>query len=426
MSNQTASNHSSVSNDQAVRSQDSAWKERYEESMLGIFGEPQLVLTQGHGVWVEDEDGKSYMDLLGGIAVNALGHAHPKIAEAVAEQAGKVIHVSNFFTTPVAIELGEKIRNITAPPGQEPSPFAKVFLANSGTEANEAALKIVKSWANQHGKTRILALEHGFHGRSLGALSITHKPNYRKPFDPLIPNVEWIEAGNAEALEAAFAKGDVAGIFVEPVQGEAGIIPLSAEYLQKVRELCDANNALMVVDEVQTGIGRTGAWMGHHFAGITPDVVTLAKALGGGMPISATVTMTEKATGVLKPGDHGTTFGGNPVAAAAALAVLKEIDSHALVNHAKELGALWMKNIIDLDNDHIRQVRGRGLLIGIEMDGDYAGAIVKEALEAGFIVNAANPLTVRLAPPLIITEDEADSFTDALPTIIEKALEAKS
>lgn len=403
-------------------SNQTAWKTRYEKAMLGIFGEPQLVLTEGHGVWVEDEDGKSYMDLLGGIAVNALGHAHPKIAEAVAEQAAKVMHVSNFFTTPVAIELGEKIRKITALPGQEPSDSAKVFLANSGTEANEAALKIVKSWGNQHGKSRVLALEHGFHGRSLGALSITHKPNYRKPFEPLIPNVQWIEAGNTAALEDAFLQGDVAGIFVEPIQGEAGVLPLSVQYLQKVRQLCDAHGALMVVDEVQTGIGRTGAWMGHHFAQVTPDVITLAKALGGGMPIGATVTMTEDASGVLHPGDHGTTFGGNPVAAAAALAVLNEIDSHALVNHAKQLGATWMKNIIDLENDHIRQVRGRGLLIGIELDADYAGQVVKQALEAGFIVNAANPRTVRLAPPLIISQDEADSFTDALPDIIEKAL----
>lgn len=397
------------------------WSKRYEDSMLGVFGTPQLVLKSGHGVWVEDEAGKTYMDLLGGIAVNALGHAHPAVAEAVALQAGTLVHVSNFFATPPAIELGEKIRQIVVKPGQDPLPASRVFLANSGTEANEAALKVVKAWGKAHGNTRVLALENGFHGRSLGALSITHKPAYRQPFEPLIPNVEWLEPGNTAQLQEAFEKGGVAGIFVEPIQGEAGVRPLSADYLQKVRELCDTHEALMVVDEVQTGIGRTGEWMGHHFADITPDVVTLAKALGGGMPIGAMVTLTNAATDVLTPGMHGTTFGGNPVCAAAAGAVLKEIASGDLVNHAKELGSKWMRDILDLENPNIIQVRGRGLLIGIELDGPYAGVAVKHALEAGFIINAANPSTIRLAPPLIITEDEADSFTAALPTIISNA-----
>ncbi|MDO5049924.1 MAG: acetylornithine transaminase [Actinomycetaceae bacterium] len=398
-----------------------AWKDRYADSMLGIFGTPQLVLKSGSGVWVQDEDGNQYMDLLGGIAVNALGHAHPKVARAVAEQASKLIHVSNFFATPPAIELGEFIRKITALPGAKRSPSSKVFLANSGTEANEAALKIVKEWANRNSKPRILALEHGFHGRSLGALSITHKVAYRDPFAPLLPNIEWIETGNIAALEAAFSAGDVAGIFVEPVQGEAGVLPLSKQYLQKVRELCDQTGALMVVDEVQTGIGRTGDWMGHHFAGITPDVITLAKGLGGGMPIGATVTMTENATGVLKPGQHGTTFGGNPVAAAAALAVLGEIESGALLNHAKNLGESWRQDLKALDNPHILDVRGRGLLIGIELDGNFAQGVVTEALRAGFIVNAATPHTLRLAPPLIIEAQQAAAFTNVLPELIQKA-----
>ncbi|MDO5034226.1 MAG: acetylornithine transaminase [Actinomycetaceae bacterium] len=394
----------------------SNWSSRYEESMLGVFGTPMLVLARGEGVFVWDVDGKRYMDLLGGIAVNALGHAHPAVHAAIEKQARTLIHASNFFATMPQIELGEKIREVVAP-GQP----AKVFLANSGTEANEAALKIVKAHGKASGKSRILVLERAFHGRTLGALSLTYKEAYREPFAPLIPGIEWITP-TVEALEAAFDE-NVAGIFVEPIQGEAGVLEVPAGFLERTRELCDEYGALMVVDEVQTGIGRTGKWMGHHGRGIVPDVVTLAKALGGGVPIGAAVTLTEVAGGILTPGMHGTTFGGNPVAAAAAIAVLDEITSKNLVSHAATLGAQWMENIRALNHPHIKAVRGQGLLIGIELDQPLAAKALKVALQEGFIVNAANPSTIRLAPPLIITAEQAGEFTDALWGILAKTYE---
>lgn len=394
---------------------ESNWLARYGDSMLGVFGTPSLVLARGEGVYVEDTDGNKYMDLLGGIAVNALGHAHPAIVQAVEKQVRTLVHASNFFATTPQIQLGEALREIV-----RGGAHAKVFLSNSGTEANEAALKIVKAHGNATGKHRILALTNAFHGRSLGALSLTHKAAYREPFAPLISNVEWIEPTRA-ALEDAFALGDVAGIFVEPIQGEAGVIEVPQDFLARARALCDEQGALLVADEVQTGMGRTGKWMAHHGSGMVPDVITLAKALGGGVPIGATITLSPVATAVLKPGMHGTTFGGNPVAAAAALAVIHTIKSDGLLERARTLGEQWMQRIRALDNPHIKQVRGRGLLIGIELDEPRAGMAVKVAQEHGFIINAANPNTIRLAPPLILTGEQADTFTEALPGIIAKS-----
>ena len=394
---------------------DSNWLARYEESMLGVFGVPAMVLTRGEGVYVEDADGNTYMDLLGGIAVNALGHAHPAIAQAVEKQVRTLVHASNFFATMPQIELGEALREIVGGSGQ-----AKVFLSNSGTEANEAALKIVKAHGNATGKNRILALKNAFHGRSLGALSLTYKPAYREPFAPLISNIEWIDPTTI-ALEKAFSAGNVAGVFLEPIQGEAGVIEVPPNFLTRARTLCDRNEALLVVDEVQTGMGRTGQWMAHHSAGVVPDVVTLAKALGGGVPIGATITLSSVASAVLKPGMHGTTFGGNPVAAAAALAVIRTIKSDGLLEHARILGDQWMDSIRALKNPHIKQVRGRGLLVGIEIDEPRAGMAVKVAQASGFIINAANPTTIRIAPPLILTGEQADAFTAALPGIISRS-----
>lgn len=398
---------------------------RYGSSMLNVFGVPKLALTRGHGVWVEDEDGKTYMDLLGGIAVNVLGHAHPAVSEAIATQSQKLIHVSNFFTTEPAVTLGEELRSIVTQSPMSELSAVRVFLSNSGTEANEAALKIVKAWANTHGKHRILALTHAFHGRSIGALSLTHKPQYREPFAPLIPNVEWVAAGDEGALKDAFDT-DVAGLFLEPIQGEAGVIPLSDSYLRLARNLCDAHGSLMVVDEIQTGMGRTGHWMAHHSASIVPDVVTLAKGLGGGMPIGATITMTEAATSVLTPGMHGTTFGGNPVCAAAALATIDTIRTDGLIEHARTIGQSWMQELRALEHPAIEQVRGRGLLIGIELKEPIAPQAVTKAQQAGFIINAATPSTLRLAPALIISEDEAESFNSALPEILNDAKGQKS
>lgn len=393
---------------------------RYSSSMLNVFGAPKLALTRGHGVWVEDENGKTYMDLLGGIAVNVLGHAHPAVSDAIATQAQKLIHVSNFFTTEPAVTLGEELRSIVTQSFMSEPSQVRVFLSNSGTEANEAALKIVKAWANTRGKRRVLALTHAFHGRSIGALSLTHKSQYRDPFSPLIPNVEWVEAGDEEALTHAFDT-DVAGLFLEPIQGEAGVRPLSDDYLRLARNLCNTHGSLMVVDEIQTGMGRTGHWMAYHSASIVPDVVTLAKGLGGGMPIGATITMTEAATSALTPGMHGTTFGGNPVCAAAALATIDTIRADRLIEHARTMGQNWTHELRALEHSAIDHVRGRGLLIGIELKEPIAQQAVAKAQEAGFIINAATPSTLRLAPALIISADEAESFNSALPEILNDA-----
>ncbi|MDO5719355.1 MAG: acetylornithine transaminase [Actinomycetaceae bacterium] len=391
---------------------------RYDSTMLNVFGPPKLALVRGQGCEVEDENGKRYLDLLGGIAVNGLGHAHPDVAKAVTDQVQKLIHVSNFFTTPPAVELGERILHIvTGTDKGEPSQ-GRVFLSNSGTEANEAALKIVKAWGNQQGKARIIALTQAFHGRSIGALSVTHKAQYREPFAPLVPHVEWVQAGDLEALERAF-DASVAGLFLEPIQGEAGVIPLSSQYLQRARELCDTNGSLLVADEIQSGMGRAGKWMAHHRADITPDIVTLAKSLGGGMPIAATVPLTANACSVLTPGMHGTTFGGNPVCAAAAIATIDVIERDNLVARAGELGQWWMNELRSLQHPLIAEVRGSGLLIGIELKEPIAQAVVERAQKGGFIINAATATTIRLAPPLIITEAEASSFTKTLPSFLQ-------
>ena len=395
----------------------SEWTSRYASSLMNTFGTPALVLTKGEGAYLEDAEGKRYLDLLGGIAVNALGHCHPKVVAAIEEQARSLGHVSNFFATEPQIRLAEKILHIVEPGGAPEG--SRVFLANSGTEANEAALKIVKA----HGlavspeKTRVLALEHSFHGRTLGALSLTWKERYRTPFAPLIPNVEFIAANDPEALEAAISD-DVAGIFVEVIQGEAGVHELDASYLSLVRELSRVHNALMVVDEVQTGIGRTGDWMGHHASGIVPDVVTLAKGLGAGMPIGACVALGECAN-VLGPGMHGTTFGGNPICAAAALALLDTLEEEGVLSCVKELSGTWRAELALIEG--VAEVRGRGMLIGLDFIRDIAAELVEVGRRAGFILNATGPHTLRLAPPLIMNAEQAASFTKALPRLIVEA-----
>lgn len=398
------------------------WDTRYDASLMNTFGHPQLVLASGHASHVVDEDGKAYLDLLGGIAVNVLGQTHPAVVRAISEQAARLGHVSNFFATPPQIELAEHLLRIVEPGGAPQG--SKVFLANSGTEANECALKIVRAHANasDHPRPRILALEHAFHGRSTGALALTWKEAYRAPFAPLIAGVEFVPASDVDALEAAMGP-DVAGLFVEPVQGEAGVHDLGADYLRAARELTSRYGALLVADEVQSGLGRCGAWMAHHDSGIVPDVVTLAKGLGGGMPIAACIGL-GPAADVLHPGMHGTTFGGNPVCAAAANAVLDTIEADGLLAHAALLGARWREEIKALGLPEIVEVRGRGLLIGIEFGEPIAPALVRQGRGAGFILNATGPTTLRLAPPLVLTEEEARTFTNALPGLVREALDA--
>jgi len=386
------------------------WRERYRRDLLGVFGSPQLCLERGHGCVVVDSDGKEYLDLLGGIAVNALGYAHPAWVEAVSHQAATLAHVSNFFTTGPQLDLAEKLLALAkAPQG------SAVFLSNSGAEANEAAVKICL--ARDPGG-RIIALEHAFHGRTLGALSVTHKIAYRQPFGPSAVDVTFVPAEDPDSLAAELDKGDVAGVFVEPVQGEAGVVPLSVAYLQRVRELTASHDVLMVVDEVQCGMGRTGHWFAHHGAHITPDIMTLAKALGGGFPIGATMTFGPDVSGILSAGQHGTTFGGNPLACAAAYSVINTIESEDLLAHVRQIGTL-LSSTLRQCHPRITEVRGSGALLGVQFDSEIAADLVVAARDAGFIVNAANPSTLRLAPPYILTTEQAQSFVDALPGLID-------
>lgn len=395
---------------------ENTWTQRYHDSLMNTFGTPSLLLESGQGAYVWDSEGKKYIDLLGGIAVNVLGHAHPAIIAAVATQVGKLAHISNFFASAPQIRLGERILEILGSDG-------RVFLTNSGTEANECALKMIRAYGNAQEKPRhrILALEHSFHGRSTGALALTWKEAYREPFAPLIPGVEFIPAGDIEALEKAIGT-DVAGIIIEPIQGEAGVRPLDAEYMRQVRDIATKNGALLAVDEVQTGIGRTGKWMGHHWADIRPDIVTLAKGLGAGMPIGACIGLGENGH-LLAPGMHGSTFGGNPVCAAAALATLEVIESENLIARAEEVGTHFRQALQISGVDHLVDIRGRGLLIGIEFDLNIAPALVSIARDHGWIINATNETTLRLAPPLIIDESDLNEFAQRLPEFVTAAVE---
>ncbi len=385
--------------------------DRYAGSFVQVFGAPQLVLASGHGCWVTDVDGNRYLDLLSGIAVNALGHGHPALVQAVAKQAEQAIHVSNFFTSEPAILLAERLLELAAAPQG-----SGVFFANSGTEATEAAIKL----SRRTGRTRIVALEGSFHGRSTGALALTHKAAYREPFEPLIPEVVFVTPDDADALRTA-VDDTTAAVFLEPVQGEAGVRELSDDYLRLARELTAAHGALLVLDEIQSGIGRTGDWFAHQRSGIVPDAMTLAKGLGGGVPIGALVTFGADVTAMLSAGQHGTTFGGNPLACAAGLAVLDTIDRDDLLGNVRRVGAL----LDAVDVSGVSGTRGRGLLRAIELDGVSSAAVGAAAREAGYIVNAVTPTALRLAPPLVITEAELQGFLDDLPEILSAARAAE-
>jgi acetylornithine aminotransferase len=397
----------------AVPQPQPALLERYRASALGVFN-PSLVLVRGEGARVWDADGREYLDLLGGIAVNVLGHAHPAWVEAVAAQAATLAHISNFYTSPQQIELAERLLELT---GADRA--GRVFFANSGTEANEAALKAVLRGGRGH---RILALDGAFHGRTLGALSLTAKETYRKPYEPFVGPVEFLPFGDLGALEAAFAAGGVAALVLEPIQGEAGVRPLPPGYLAEARRLATEHGALLWLDEVQTGAGRTGTWSAAQNesvagpGGVTPDLVTMAKGLGGGFPIGAMIALNGPAAALLSPGDHGTTFGGNPLAAAAALAAIAVIVDGGLMRHAAELGAAWRAELAATAG--VKATRGAGLLIGVVLEEGEAPAVAARAQEAGFLINAPAPDVLRLAPPLILTKAEADRFTAALPALL--------
>ena len=396
-----------------------AWAQRYGRAVMNTFGAPQRVLVRGRGARVWDADGAQYTDLLAGIAVNCLGHAHPAVVGAVTAQLSTLGHVSNFFTTPAQITLAEELIGLVFP-GADPAD-SRVFLANSGTEANEGAFKI----ARRHGgaqRPRVLALTDAFHGRTMGSLALTHKAAYREPFEPLPGGVEFVPAGDGAALAAAMGP-DVAALIVEPIQGEAGVRELPPGYLEAARELTGRAGALLIIDEVQTGMGRTGAWMAHHLLApsVTPDVVTLAKGLGGGVPIGAVVA-TGPAAGLLGPGQHGTTFGGNPVACAAALAVIATIRDEGLLERAGALGERWSAELAAVPG--VTGVRGRGLLRGVGLADAVGPAadVAAELMERGFIVNAPRPDTLRLAPPLILSDADADRFTAVLRRVLADRL----
>ena len=389
---------------------------RYEHSLLGVFGTPKRVLTRGVGAEVWDVEGRRHLDLLAGIAVNSLGHAHPDLVAAVREQAGELLHVSNFFTTEPQIALAERLLDLAQAPAG-----SAVFFTNSGTESIEAAIKL----ARRTGRGRILAADGAFHGRSTGALALTAKPAYREPFEPLLPGVEHLPFGDLDALDRALsgtAGETVSAVFLEPVQGEGGVVPASAEYLRAARRLTSAAGALLVLDEIQTGIARTGSWFAFQRAGVLPDAVTLAKGLAGGVPVGALLTFGPEVTGLLGAGQHGTTFGGNPLACRAGLTVLDVVERDGLLAHAQAMEQEVRGAVAALGDPRITDVRGAGLLLGLGLsEGVAAGAVADAALEEGFIVNAVRPDTLRLAPPLVVTAAQLHEFVAALPRILDRA-----
>ena len=469
----------------------SSLTERYGASLMNTFGPPKRVLVRGEGATVWDDAGTAYVDLLGGIAVNALGHAHPALVEAVTTQLQTLGHVSNFFATEPQVRLAERLADLLragAPDGRaasgqsrpdpvgpaasaasgqsrpdivgraasvasgqsRPDPVGraasaasgqsrpdivgraasaasgqsrplpvKVFFTNSGAEANEAALKLTRRTGRRH----VVATEGAFHGRTMGALSLTAKAGYREPFEPLPGGVTFVPYGDAAAL-AAVVTHQTAAVVLEPLQGEAGVETPPRDYLARARDITADHGALLWLDEIQTGIGRTGAWFAHQHPEVAdplpspPDVVTVAKGLGGGFPIGACLA-TGAAADLLEPGSHGTTFGGNPVAAAAALAVLDTLEKEGLLEHAEQLGRRLRDGLAA--DDRVTEVRGSGLLLGLDLSEDRSAEVFAAALEAGFILNNPTPRRIRLAPPLVLTDAQAESFLAAWPTILDAA-----
>ncbi|WP_194861404.1 acetylornithine transaminase [Dietzia sp. SYD-A1] len=391
---------------------------RWESALMRNYGTPPLELVSGRGVTVISADGREYVDLLGGIAVNALGHAHPAVVDAVSRQVAELGHVSNLYIHPKVVALAERLESLLAV--DEP---VRAFFCNSGAEANEAAFKI----ARRTGRSRILAAENGFHGRTMGALAMTGQPAKREPFEPMPAGVEFFPYGDIEALTALVgqAPGDTAAVILEPLQGEGGVVEPPEGFLSEVRAVCSEHGILMIVDEVQTGVGRTGAMFASRRAGVVPDVITLAKGLGGGLPIGACLAV-GAAGQLLTAGQHGTTFGGNPVACAAALAVLDTIESDDLVAHVDRLGKILAAEIECLDHPLVDHVRGSGLLLGVVLTAPLAKSVEGAAREAGYLVGATTADVVRLAPPLILTEEQAARFVAGLPAILDAATPKES
>jgi acetylornithine aminotransferase len=375
---------------------------------MPTYAAPSVTLVRGEGAQVWDDRGRPYVDLVAGIAVNALGHAHPAVVEAVSRQVATLGHTSNLVANQPSLRLAERLLSLAGRDG-------RVFFANSGAEANEAAFKL----SRRTGRSTVLATEGGFHGRTMGALALTGQKAKRVPFEPLPEGVSFVPYGDAEALTSAVGPW-TAAVFLEPVQGEAGVVTPPPGYLATARDATRRHGALLVLDEVQTGVGRTGRWFAHQHDGVDPDVMTLAKGLGGGLPIGAVLAFGE-AAGLLEPGQHGSTFGGNPVSCAAALAVLDTIERDGLLDRATALGERLRTGIGGLGHPLVASTRGVGLMLAISLTVRCAPAVERAARERGFLVNAVGPDVVRLVPPLVLTDTQADAFVAALPEILDAA-----
>ena len=385
-----------------------AWQDRWQAALMDNYGTPSMTIVRGEGARVWDAEGREYVDLLAGIAVNVLGHAHPALVAAVSTQVATLGHTSNLALTPPAVALAERLLGLLDPGGRREG---RVFFCNSGAEANEAAFKLTR----RTGRTKVVVAERSFHGRTMGSLALTAQPAKQDPFRPLPGEVVVVPYGDAAALRDAVDSA-TAAVFLEPIQGEGGVIPAPAGYLRAARAACDEHGALLVLDEVQTGIGRTGAWFAHQDEGIEPDVITLAKGLGGGLPIGACIAFGEAAA-LLGPGSHGSTFGGNPVSCAAALAVLEVLEQDGLLQRATDLGDR-LRAIVSA-SPHVSHVRGRGLLLGVVLTEPRAGELEAAARAHGLIVNAVAPDVIRMAPPLVLTDADVADVGERWPLAVE-------
>ncbi|TMR89374.1 acetylornithine transaminase [Nonomuraea basaltis] len=382
--------------------------ERFEQAFMPNYGVPPVALARGEGSRVWDVDGKEYLDFIGGIATSSLGHAHPALVEAVSKQVATIAHTSNLFLHEPEVLLAERLRTLLNAP-------TRVFFANSGTEANEAAYKLALKYGRREGRSYFVAAENGFHGRTIGALSLTGKQSIRDQFGPFPVNVRFVPYGDADALKETVT-GDCIAVFLEPTQGEAGVVPPPDGYFEAAREICDSTGALLVADEIQSAIGRTGHWFAHQADGVTPDILTLAKGLGGGLPIGACVGFGDVGR-LFEKGDHGSTFGGNPVSCAAALAVLDNVD----LGHVRSTGARLRTGLEAAGHPLLKGVRGRGLWLAAVLNEPRSAQVQQAAAAAGFLVNALQPDAVRLAPPLVVTADEVDALVAAFPAILAEA-----
>lgn len=381
---------------------ETTWQDQWQTAIMPTYGTPQLELVKGSGAIVTDSEGKDYLDLLSGIAVNALGHAHPAIIEAVTTQISTLGHTSNIFAHPQVITLAEKLREIAG----EQAKDAQVFFSNSGAEANEAAFKIARAT----GRPRILTAERGFHGRTMGSLALTGQPDKRKPFEPMPAGVDYFPYGDLEAVRE-MADESVAAILVESIQGETGVIPAPEGFLAGLREICDEHGILLMIDEVQAGMARTGDWFGYQSAGIVPDVITLAKGLGGGLPIGATIAWPPAQ--LLEKGMHGTTFGGNPVACAAGNAVIDTIRTENLMDNVNKVGAYFEQQLAA--HPSVTEVRGRGLMLGVVLDAP----LTEDPLDYGLILNRPSPDVIRIVPPLNMTMKQAQDGVEKITTMLD-------